>query len=80
MEFKKCSRCGNFYVTEDDVCPNCKTKDALEFESFKSYVEKNGVQGNLYYMSNATGIAEKNVNRFMNYEGLTFKQSNKNNI
>ena len=36
MEFKKCSRCGNFYVSEGYVCPKCSPKDTYEFSTFKS--------------------------------------------
>ena len=54
MEFNKCSRCGNFYLSNDDVCPKCQPKDTLEFETFKSYIEE-------------TGISSKNINRFLNY-------------
>ena len=43
MDFNKCSRCGNFFITNDDVCPKCKTKDTLEFENFKTYIKENGV-------------------------------------
>ena len=37
MEFKKCTRCGNFYVSEGNVCPRCTAKDNMEFlyEIFK---------------------------------------------
>ena len=48
MEFNKCSRCGNFYVSNDNVCPKCRAKDTLEFETFKTYVEDNGLTQNLY--------------------------------
>ena len=27
MEFKKCARCGCFYMSEDDVCVKCYPKD-----------------------------------------------------
>ena len=69
MEFNKCSRCGNFFISNDDVCPKCKSKDTLEFETFKNYVEKNGVNENLDILSNETGISVKNVNRSLNYSG-----------
>lgn len=69
MEFNKCSRCGNFFISNDEVCPKCKTKDTLEFETFKNYVEKNGVNENLDILSNETGISVKNLNRFLNYSG-----------
>lgn len=70
MEFKKCCRCGNFYISNDDVCPKCKTKDTLEFETFKSYISENGMNNDLNILSNATGISVKNINRFINYTDL----------
>ena len=30
MEFNRCSRCGSFYVSEGNVCPNCSKKDNAE--------------------------------------------------
>ena len=47
MEFNKCSRCGNFYVAEGNVCPKCSTKDGVEFSTFKSYVQENGFENSL---------------------------------
>jgi hypothetical protein len=76
MEFKKCSRCGNFFISNDDVCPKCKTKDTLEFETFKSYIAENGLNNNLDTLSNETGISVKNINRYLNYNDL----NNGNNI
>ena len=67
MEFNKCSRCGNFFVSNDDVCPKCKTKDTLEFETFKSYIAENGINNNLDILSSETGISVKNINRYLNY-------------
>lgn len=67
MEFNKCSRCGNFYVSMEDVCPKCKTKDTLEFETFKTYIEENGVINNIDTLSTETGISVKNLNRFLGY-------------
>lgn len=70
MEFNKCSRCGNFFISNDDVCPKCKTKDTLEFETFKSYIAENGINNNLDVLSNETGISPKNINRYLNYTDL----------
>lgn len=67
MEFNKCSRCGNFYVSNDDVCPKCKAKDTLEFGTFKTYIEENGLTNNLDTLSTETGISVKNLNRFIGY-------------
>ena len=69
MEFNKCSRCGNFFISNDDVCPKCKTKDTLEFETFKNYIAENGEINNLDTLSTETGISIKNLNRFIDYSG-----------
>lgn len=76
MEFNKCSRCGNFFISNDDVCPKCKTKDTLEFETFKSYIAENGINNNLDILSSETGISVKNINRYLNYTDLNNENSN----
>ena len=71
MEFTKCSRCGAFYTNNGYVCPKCSNKDNLELSTFKSFVEENGLEVNsLSQVSSRTGISEKNLNRFLDYEGL----------
>ena len=67
MEFKKCNRCGSFYISEGYVCPRCSSKDNREFSTFKNYIEENGLGDNLDIISNETGISLKNINRFLDY-------------
>lgn len=67
MDFNRCSRCGSFYISEGNVCPKCKTKDGVEFSTFKSYIDENGFDSSLDIISNATGITVKNLNRFVKY-------------
>ena len=67
MEFKKCSRCGNFYLSNGLVCPKCQPKEDFEFSSFKSYVEENGLTGSVDEIADRTGISAKNINRFIEY-------------
>ena len=67
MEFNRCSRCGNFYVSEGNVCPKCSQKDGFEFSTFKSYIQENGLENSLDTISNQTGISLKNLNRFVGY-------------
>ncbi len=80
MEFNKCSRCGNFYVSNNDVCPKCQTKDTLEFETFKTYIEENGIIRNLDILSSETGISVKNLNRFLDYTGYNNLTNDSKNI
>ena len=71
MEAVRCSRCGAFYTNGGYVCPKCSDKDNFELSTFKSFVEENGVNVNsLNQVSISTGISEKNLNRFLGYEGL----------
>lgn len=71
MEVTKCSRCGAFYTSEGNVCPKCTSKDNLELSTFKNFIEENGMEVNsLNQVSISTGISEKNLNRFLNYDGL----------
>ena len=76
MEFKKCSRCGNFYVSNGLVCPKCEPKENFELSTFKSYVAENGLNGSVYAISGATGISVKNLNRFIEYNN----NQNQNNL
>lgn len=79
MDFNKCSRCGNFFLSNDDVCPKCKTKDTLEFTTFKNYISENGIDCNMNVLSTETGITSKNINRYLTYSNLS--QNNEiNNI
>lgn len=80
MEFNKCSRCGNFYVSNNDVCPKCQSKDTLEYETFKTYVENNGLTNDLNFLSSETGISTKNLNRFLGYAGYNNISNNFNNV
>ncbi len=79
MELNRCSRCGNFYIAEGNVCPKCSAKDDYEFSSFQSYVEENGLTNSLNIISNETGISVKNLNRFLGYEEFQAYQKENNN-
>ena len=68
MELNRCSRCGNFYIAQGNVCPKCSIKDGAEFSVFKSYVQENGLDNSLNTISSQTGISVRNLNRFLEYE------------
>lgn len=71
MEVTRCSRCGAFYTNGGYVCARCTSKDNMELSTFKNFVEENGLEVNsLSQISSQTGITEKNLNRFLNYDGL----------
>ena len=70
MNFKKCNRCGSFYLSEGDVCPKCNTKDTFELSTFKTYIEKNGTENSIDYISQQLGIQVRHINRFLEYDEL----------
>ena len=70
MEFNKCNRCGAFFVSGGDVCSKCSPKDALELSTLKSYIDENGFSS-IDSVSAQTGISEKNLNRFLNVDGIS---------
>lgn len=37
MELNKCTRCGCFYVSSNDVCPTCEQKDVAEIDKLKIF-------------------------------------------
>ena len=39
MELNKCTRCGCFYVSSNDVCPTCEQKDVAEIDKLKNFLE-----------------------------------------
>ena len=79
MELNKCSRCGAFHSNEGDVCPRCAGKDSLELSTFKSYIEENGFSS-IDTISTQTGIAQKNVNRFIEYQGIKVPEKQEENL
>ena len=70
MKINRCMRCGNFYTSAGDVCPNCVNKDNMEFSAFKTYLENNQNETSLNNVSLKTGISQNNLNRYLGYEGL----------
>lgn len=65
MEFKRCVRCGSFFVTEGEVCQNCMPKDRLDMVRFKDYVENTTGNYTAEGIAINTGISVKNVNRYL---------------
>ena len=77
MELNKCSRCGAFYANEGDVRAKCSSKDNFELSAFKSYIEQNGISS-IDTIATETGIAQKNVSRFLGYEEISGMNFNEN--
>ena len=79
MELNKCSRCGAFHANESDVCPKCAGKDILELSTFKTYIAENGV-ASVDTIATQTGITQKNINRFIDYQGIELSEKQEENF
>ena len=67
MEFKKCLRCGSFFVSGDDVCPKCLPKDKSDISKLTNYINDNNITNStIVDLSQGTGITLKNINRYIN--------------
>lgn len=67
MEFKKCARCGNFFLSDNNVCPKCLPKDRCEITKITNYINDNDMTNcSLTNLSVNTGVTLKNINRFLN--------------
>lgn len=66
MEFKKCARCGCFFMSSNDVCCNCESKDRFDIAKLNNFLEENNDNFNsVESLSIASGINLNNLNRFI---------------
>ncbi len=67
MEFKKCARCGCFFVSDVEVCPKCLPKDRCDISKLTNYINDNNITASsISNLSVHTGITLKNINRYLN--------------
>ena len=66
MEFKRCARCGCFFMSNNDVCCNCESKDKIDIAKLSNFLEENNNCFNsVESLSIASGINLNNLNRFI---------------
>ena len=68
MEFKKCKRCGCFFVSDSMVCENCSPKDNFELSKLRTYFEGEIQANSIDSIAVDTGISVKNLNRYLENE------------
>ena len=71
MQFNKCCRCGCFFVSSGDVCPNCASRDNFEMQTLKNFLEDYDENCSLENISYNTGISVKNLNRFLEKDSFS---------
>lgn len=65
MEFKRCVRCGCFFMSNNDVCCNCESKDRFDIAKLNSIIEEDINYNSIEDLSIASGINLNNLNRFI---------------
>ena len=73
MNFKKCSRCGCFFVSEGSTCIACSPKDKLEISKLRNYLDNGNYSNSITSISVDTGISVKNLNRYLENEEFSGK-------
>ncbi len=72
MEFKKCIRCGNFFVSlNNDVCTDCAIKDRNDIAKLNSILNASEINST-HELSINSGIKENNINRFIKNKFIEF--------
>ena len=69
IEARKCARCGAMYISGTEVCGKCEQKDGADINKLKGFFEKK--IGNMWSkidISQETGITQKNLSRFLDYD------------
>jgi len=65
MEFKRCVRCGCFFMSNNDVCCNCESKDRFDIAKLNNILEEDYNVNSIQDLSIESGINLNNINRFI---------------
>lgn len=65
MNFKKCMRCGCFFMSNNEVCCNCQSKDRMDISNLNSILDDNHHFNSIQDLSIASGVNINNLNRFI---------------
>lgn len=80
MKFNKCVRCGCFFASETDVCPNCEKKDNIDKSFLKNYLENNDLPQDAESLAFKSGVSIRNINRYMNSSEFSYLKKSFNSI
>ena len=80
MKFNKCVRCGSFFASENNVCPNCQTKDKVDKLALKNYLANNDIPESIESLALKSGVSLKNVNRYIQNKDFPELKNTFNNV
>ena len=72
MEIRKCTKCGAFIMSSNDLCDSCAKEIAYENTVLKNYFDENINFDSIPEVSAITGISPKTIQNYMkanNYVG-----------
>ena len=73
MEFKKCARCGCFFMSNNEVCCNCESKDMSDIAKLNNILEDNINIKSIQELSCECGITINNLNRYIKNNKIDYK-------
>ena len=65
MEFKRCMRCGNFFISSNNICSNCEIKDKSDISRLNSILQNSSDINSIEELSINSGINQSNIHRFI---------------
>lgn len=65
MEFKRCVRCGCFFMSNNDVCCNCESKDRFDIAKLNNIMDEDISFNSIEDLSIVSGVNLNNLNRFI---------------
>ena len=65
MEFKRCNRCGNFFVSGNDICYECEIKDKADIAKLNNILINTSGITSVNELSANSGVNPSNINRFI---------------
>ena len=72
MEFKRCNRCGNFFVSNNDICYECEIKDRADIAKLNTILENSTGFASVNDLSANSGVNPTNINRFIKNNFISF--------
>ena len=73
MEFKKCARCGCLFMSNNEVCCNCESKDMSDIAKLNNILEDNININSIQELSCESGITINNLNRYIKNNKIDYK-------
>ena len=72
MDFKRCNRCGNFFMSDNDTCYNCEIKDKADIAKLNNILESSNGINSVNELSANSGVNPTNINRFIDKNFISF--------